>query len=98
MKAATVFAVFRAGYGLVEATAPDLLAQRLFRIRLDAQARRVARVIGVRHVVQAAASGPAPTRAVLRLGAEVDVLHAASMVGLAALDRRQSRSALASAV
>jgi hypothetical protein len=63
----------------------------------------VARVLGFRHLVQAGLTGvglraepgtPVP----LALGAAVDVLHASTMVGLALVDRRARRVALADTV
>ena len=57
-------------------------------------ARTVARILGGRHVVQAALSAMRPTPAVLALGAGTDVLHSASMLALAALDRPRRRLGL----
>jgi hypothetical protein len=61
----------------------------------------VARVLGIRHLVQAGltavalrAAEPGPSLP-LGLGAAVDVLHASTMVGLAAVDRGARRVALA---
>ncbi len=68
-----------------------------------ARARMVARVLGVRHLAQAAFTAgtewadpgnPLP----LGGGAAVDALHAASMLGLGALDRRVRRTALTDAL
>jgi hypothetical protein len=56
--------------------------------------RAVARVLGGRHVVQAVASAMRPAPAVLALGAGTDVLHSASMIALAALDRPRRRLGL----
>jgi hypothetical protein len=67
------------------------------------RARLVARVLGVRHLAQAAFTAgtewadpgnPLP----LGGGAAVDVLHAASMFGLGAVDRRVRRTALTDAL
>ncbi len=55
------------------------------------------RVLGARHLAQACLTWPAPATAVLALGTEVDVAHAASMIGLAVIGRRWRRAALASA-
>ncbi|WP_319463666.1 hypothetical protein [Micromonospora sp. RTP1Z1] len=52
------------------------------------------RVLGVRHLAQAAVTLRRPTPAVLTAGAAADVLHAASALALAAVDRRQRRIAL----
>lgn len=90
-------AVIRAGYGLLQLTAPGLLAAWVAGRPLDSQARLIVRVLGTRQLAQACASGPAPTAAVLALGVEVDLLHAASMLGLAAISRRWRPVALASA-
>jgi hypothetical protein len=57
-------------------------------------ARAVARVLGGRHIVQAVLSAMRPTPAVLALGAGTDVLHSASMIALAALDRPRRRLGL----
>jgi hypothetical protein len=57
-------------------------------------ARAVARVLGGRHIVQAVLSAARPTPAVLALGAGADVLHSASMIVLAALDRPRRRLGL----
>jgi hypothetical protein len=60
----------------------------------------VARVLGVRHLVQAgltaaALRGEPGSPLPLVLGAAVDVLHASTMVGLAVVDRGARRVALA---
>ncbi len=66
---------------------------------MGARVRSVARLLGVRHLLQAAlTSGPAPGAARLALGAAVDLTHAASMAGLAAADRSLRRATLADAL
>ncbi len=87
----------RGGYGLAQLAVPGVLG-RVLGLRLDRAQRRVARVLGARHLTQAALSAPAPTAPVLALGVEVDLLHSASMLGLAVFDRSQRRPALTSAV
>lgn len=89
----TTLATARAAYGLVQLAAPDVLAGQ----QLDRRARQVTRVLGTRQLAQACLSGSAPTPAVLALGAEIDALHAASMICLAMLSRRWRPAALASA-
>ena len=89
--------VVQAGFGMVQLAAPGLLPERLLGQRLDQRARLIARILGTRHLAQACLSGPAPTIAVLALGAEVDAAHAASMIGLAVSGPRWRRAALASA-
>ena len=54
---------------------------------------RVARVLGLRQLAQAALTSGDPGRPVLVLGAGTDALHAASMVALAACSARWRRQA-----
>ncbi len=60
--------------------------------------RRAVRVLGARYLVQAAAGSLVDRPWVSRADAAVDVTHAVSMVGIAALAPRHRRIALASAV
>lgn len=55
------------------------------------------RVIGARHLAQAAITAPRPTPAVLAVGAQVDLLHAASMVVAAAADSERRARLLSDA-
>jgi hypothetical protein len=92
----TTLCAVRGACGLAQLAAPGLVAQVLGLPR-DQASRRVTRVLGARHLAQACLTWPAPTTAVLALGTEVDVAHAASMIGLAVIGRRWRRAALASA-
>jgi hypothetical protein len=91
-----VTTLVRAAYGVALCCAPGPV------LRLEGGpaagaspgARAVARVLGGRHIVQAVASAMRPTPAVLALGAGTDVLHSASMIALAALDRPRRRLGL----
>ncbi len=56
------------------------------------------RVLGARLAVQAMAAACRPRRITLEVMAGVEALHSASMVGLAVLDGRVRRPALASAL
>ncbi len=101
----------RAGYGVALVCAPQLLIRLTGdpvtgqspgeHPRPSRRACGVARVLGVRHLVQAgltvvALRAAEPERSLpLALGAAVDVLHATTMVGLAAVDRGARRVALA---
>ena len=62
----------------------------------SAGTRRVVRVLGARYIVQATAGALARRPWVPAADASVDVIHAASMVGLAALAPRHRRLALTS--
>jgi hypothetical protein len=101
----------RAGYGaallgapqaLIKLTGDPVSGQRAGAsgARPSRRACGVARVLGVRHLVQAGLTAAAlraePGSPVpLGLGAAVDVLHASTMVGLGLVDRGARRVALA---
>ncbi|HEY3895513.1 MAG TPA: hypothetical protein VGL88_09115 [Pseudonocardiaceae bacterium] len=51
-------------------------------------------MLGARHLTQAILTKDAPGALVLPLGVELDLAHAASMLGLALLDRRRRRAGL----
>ncbi len=72
----------RAVYGSGLLLAPARLLCTLARMPLDRAAVNVARVLGVRHLAQAAATRRG-TRGELWLGAAVDGAHAGSMAALA---------------
>lgn len=74
----------RAGYGAGQLVRPGLAGMQ--------------RVIGGRYLAQACLSAGPPTKDVLALGVEVDLVHAVSMLVLAVLDPRWRRTALRSAV
>ncbi|MCZ2401967.1 hypothetical protein IV498_01890 [Paenarthrobacter sp. Z7-10] len=90
---------FRAGYGLCQLGYPQEVPGIVLGRRLDSRAAAVVRVLGARHLLQAAVLGLAPASPMLhRCGSVVDVLHSASMVLLAVFDRRRRSAALADAV
>jgi hypothetical protein len=84
-------ALLRGAYGLALCCAPGLIIRLAGGVVATPGDRAVGRVLGVRHVAQAVVSLARPTPAVLALGAGADVLHSASMVALAALDRPRRR-------
>ena len=108
---AWVVTLVRAGYGVALVVAPQALIGLTGdpvtgqspgeRPRPSRRACGVARVLGVRHLVQAGLTAWAlraeePDSSLpLGLGAAVDVLHATTMLGLAAVDRGARRVALA---
>lgn len=109
---AWVITLVRTGYGVALLCAPQALIRLTgdpvtgqptgsSRARPSRRACGVARVLGIRHLVQAGltavalrAAEPDPSLP-LGLGAAVDVLHATTMAGLAAVDRGARRGALA---
>jgi hypothetical protein len=61
--------------------------------------RAVARVLGARHLLQAAVTtGTGPSAESLGFGAAIDIVHAVSMAGLAIADRRVRRATLTDAL
>jgi hypothetical protein len=88
----------RACYGGVLLLAPGPVIRLCTRHPASSRAQNVARVLGARHLVQAAlTTGTPPGTARLGIGAVVDLTHAASMVGLALIDRTVRRATLADA-
>jgi hypothetical protein len=62
------------------------------------RARRVAQLLGARHLAQAAVTAAIPVPEVFELGAAVDTVHAASMVMLAPASGAAWRAALVDAL
>jgi hypothetical protein len=88
----------RAGYGAALLLQPGPAIRLATGHRPSRRACRVARLLGARHLAQATLTAFAPRPGVFAAGADVDVLHAASMVMLAAADRAARRTALTDAV
>jgi hypothetical protein len=88
----------RAGYGVLLVVAPGAVIRLATGQPSGRRERAVARLLGTRHVVQAAITAFAPVPGVLAAGAGVDVLHTTSMIMLAAADRRARRAALTDAL
>jgi hypothetical protein len=88
--------VVRGCWGACELLAPGRVVRGLVRRPPDDRTRTVARILGARHLAQAAltAKGDAVTHV---LGGAVDVTHSASMLLLALVDRRRRREAATSA-
>ncbi|WP_285247685.1 MULTISPECIES: hypothetical protein [unclassified Pseudarthrobacter] len=90
--------VVRAGFGSAELLAPGAAECSLIARGPDAHARTFIRVLGARHLVQATATtifgGGAPLH---WISAAVDALHALTMLGQAAVDRRRRHAAVANA-
>ncbi|PZS37615.1 MAG: hypothetical protein DLM62_18245 [Pseudonocardiales bacterium] len=91
------FAVLRAGYGALLLAAPDPVIRLYTGHRADQLTRAVTRVLGGRQLVQGILTAGTPGALVLALGAEVDLAHVASMLGLAVLDQQRRRAGLVDA-
>lgn len=88
----------RASYGLALVLAPREMI-RLAAGRLPGRREcGVARLLGARHLVQAALTAVIPLPGVFAIGAQVDTVHAASMLMLAAAGRRGRRAVLTDAL
>lgn len=92
------FPLVRGGYGAVLLCAPAAAIRLCGAGSASPRARAVVRVLGARHLIQAAVTAMAPNAAVLVRGAQVDLAHAASMLALAAADRPLRRAGLADAL
>ncbi len=91
--------VLRAGYGAALLCSPAPLIRACTRRTASPRARTVARVLGGRHLAQAALLTGAGTDPLWLAGsAAVDIAHALSMAALAAADRRVRAAALADAL
>ena len=89
----------RAGYGAALLCAPGPVIRACTGQVPSLRARRVARVLGIRHLAQAAITAWAPRRpGLVAAGAAVDICHAASMLALAAASQPLRRAELADAL
>ena len=86
----------RAIYGLLELTSPNVVAGTVLGKAPDERLRTTVRILGARHIVQALLTVASRGR-LHRVGGVVDLVHAASMLGLAAVDARRRRVAIVSA-
>jgi hypothetical protein len=91
--------VARAGYGAALLLAPGPAIRLSTGRPAGHRTRNVARLLGARHLIQAAVTaGIGPSAELLGLGAAVDITHAASMAGLALADRGVRRVTLTDAL
>jgi hypothetical protein len=91
--------VARAGYGGALLIVPGPVIRLATGRPAGRRARAVARVLGARHLLQAALTvAAAPGGASLEVGAAIDLTHAASMAALGLADRRARRLTLPDAL
>lgn len=92
----TQMAMVRAAYGVALLTAPEAFHGRPDIERLTTATRRSMRVLGARQLFEAAVCGVEPSRCLLRMEAVVDVIHAGTMMIVAAVtDHASTRRAAA---
>lgn len=90
--------LIRAGWGGVLLAAPADVLSHIHGVRVDRKAIVVTRILGARHLVQAALSGVNPGPEVLAAGVWVDTVHSATALGLALADRRRARGGVTDAL
>jgi hypothetical protein len=90
--------VVRLGYGVLLLLAPRQMYRFYAGRPADSEGSAVARILGLRQAVQAACLIRSGTPKSLLLGAGVDALHAASMLGVARLNPERARPATIDAV
>lgn len=88
----TALPLIRFAYGATLLAAPGALIHLADGHPADARARRVARVLGARHCLQAVLAGRSRAPIVPELAVAVDLLHALSMAGLAVFDHSNRRA------
>jgi hypothetical protein len=98
-RTAVLLQAVRAGYGAALLVVPGRMIRACTGRQAGSRTRAVARVLGARHLAQAAVTvGSGPSAESLGLGAAVDITHAASMAVLALADRRVRRVTLTDAL
>ncbi|KAA0016570.1 hypothetical protein [Antrihabitans cavernicola] len=93
----TTLTLLRTGWGAVLLVAPRSVARGPVG-SLDARDILVARILGARQLVQAAATGSGSSHRLRVASTGVDIVHAASMAGLALIDEPHRRPAIVDAV
>lgn len=92
-----IIAMTRGAYGVLLLVRPEWIGTALLGRPLDRRECGIARVVAVRQIVQAVGSGTRPGYPLLALGVEVDLLHAASMIGAGIVSHHHRRTAYTSA-
>jgi hypothetical protein len=88
----------RAGYGMVLVLVPRPAIRLATGRTPSRRACQVARVLGIRHLLQAALTAVMPGPGLLAIGGQIDAVHATSMMLLAAVSRAERRAALTDAL
>jgi hypothetical protein len=86
--------ILRAAWGAALLIAPRRVLTDIHHVTVDRKSLVIARILGVRHLSQAALSGVSPSPEVLAMGVWVDLAHAGTALGLAGADRSRARAGL----
>jgi hypothetical protein len=78
--------IVRSLWGAALLATPRVILSRVHGVEVDRKAVVVARILGARHLVQAALSGVNPSPEVIAGGVWVDAVHSVTAFGLAAVD------------
>lgn len=89
--------ILRGAWGAALLLAPRQTLESIHQIDVDHTSIVVARILGVRQIVQATSSGVRPSPEVLAMGVWVDLAHAATALGLAGFDQRRRPAGLVDA-
>lgn len=90
---ARLLGAVRLSYGMLQLSAPNLVPTHVLGEPLRRREQVVVRLLGARHLLQAAVTTAHPTTTVLRCGVGVDAAHAASML-CAGIDSHRRRAAI----
>lgn len=85
--------LIRGGWGAAMLLVPRQVMQAMD-VRVDTRSVVIGRILGARHLTQAALSGFRPSPEVLAMGVWVDLVHALTALALAAADRDRARAGL----
>lgn len=88
--------ILRAVWGLTELVSPRWTPGMFLGFAVDRKMATVIRILGARHLIQAALTYRG-SKVAHRVGGTVDILHALSMLGVAAVDGKHRSPAAVSA-
>lgn len=88
----------RAAWGAAMLLAPRPTLRQVHHLTVDTKSVVIARVLGARQLAQAGLSGVDPSPEILAMGVWVDVAHASTAFGLAAIDRSRARGGITDGV
>ena len=87
----------RAAWGAALLFGPRQVMTNVHHLTVDSKSVVIARILGARHLTQAALSGLRPSPEVLAMGMWVDAVHSSTALALAIIDRSRARAGLTDA-